>query len=268
MTGLGTSEQVLVERLFEGNQLEDDLRGRRVVETYVIRGLPSGDIESAVFTEAHFPAIGTPHPTIPEAVLTKRQLVGRINQNDVYYALIYRSNLPFGGSRQRFGSAGVSTTRTNMPEWLEIEQASPAELRYELRNTVVERAIATRSIPVQLTDVGIENLINIVGEQLNRVFRLGNINFLFLGASITEAPAGRLEVVYRFQTKGSLPGAVGGTLATGSDGSISSLGAPPLGPLDEWETVPPIAGLAPSTKIRPAEELYLPSDLAELPGVL
>ncbi|NRA59016.1 MAG: hypothetical protein HRU13_12965, partial [Phycisphaerales bacterium] len=152
MSQIGTDP--VARRLFQGNEAEDDLRYKRIVEPYVIDNLPSGDINSAVFTEAHFPAKGSPHPDVEEAVLVSRRLVGRINQNQCLYLLTYRSNLPFGAAFRGASSSTNATRQITAPRWqqytIDIGGASSG-LRFSLQGESLERVFATQSFTVEIT---------------------------------------------------------------------------------------------------------------------
>lgn len=268
MSGIG-GQAPTIERLFEGNAGEHDLRYKRIVESYRIRNLPFGDIDTATFTETYFPAIGTPHPIYTEAVLINRQLVRRINQNECIYQLTYRSNLPFGGAFRRATTASTTMRSFPTPRWqLYVRALQFPEIRYSLSTTYRDRANTTRELTVRVGG-DLEETLATCNQFINSVFLIGpapatSIPYVYAGASVRKSDGAPLLVVHRFRTTGPLP------LIPAEDlgGGTTLREIPALGYLDEYDTIEPTTGNPPSTIVVPYTKLYnVQPSLSVLPGI-
>lgn len=258
----------MVRRLFYGNGAEDDLRGKIIVEPYVVHNMPPGDIDSGVFEDTHFPAKGTPHPRQSEAVLTSRKLVQRVNQTTAIFALTYRSNLPFGAAFRGASSAHGFTRAIRVPRWraylYDVSILGIPFIRTALEYETVERAYASLSYTVELAGVSPDSVVADSSPYFNHAFAINNIWWIYQGVSARESAGNRTLATHRFQTSGGLPGAAAVLLPSGS--FLYEL--PALDPLDEYTTIEGAGSQAPATLVRPRGEIYVEEpDIRVLPGL-
>lgn len=257
----------VVTRLFDGNRLEDDLRGKLLIEPYKVVGMPPGDIEDATFTEAHFPALGSPHPRQPGAVLTGRRLIQWVNQNTAYFALIYRSNLPFGAAFRGASSARGFTRTIRAPRWrtyIFVTSTGIPIARTTREEETLERAYISLSYTVEIAGGTADEVVADSSPFYNHAFAINSIWWIYQGVSARSIAGNRILATHSFLTSGAVPGQADVFLPSG----VLLHEIPALDPLDEYTVVEAFGSQAPATLVRQRSDIYVPEeDIDVLPGL-